>query len=190
MKKKKYIVFILSALAVVFLFLVIKYPGIFAGILYPKVEFSIWAEKTWAEEKDNDEHKLRMKIEVWGEQYTTFLSYPRFAIAAERPYKRIYIKEILYEWEGNSRLYCTDLSFQGHWDYVESNKLYYYVTKRLPKINLGKIFHDKKPGDVFRLQWIITYQCDDDPEWTEVSECTVRAVEGTLRIPIPMFVGV
>jgi hypothetical protein len=190
MKKKKYIVVILSVLVVIFLFLVIKYPVVFAGILYPKVEFSIWAEEAWVAEKDNDKHKPRLKIEVWREQYTTFLADPHFTIAAERPYKRIYIKEILYEWEGNSKLYCTDLSFQGHWEYVESNGLYYYVIGKLPKIKLGKIFRDKKPGDIFQLQWIITYQCDDEAERTEVLEGTVHAVEGTLRIPIPMFVGV
>lgn len=182
MIRKNIIVRLVFLITIIFILLLIRFPSIFAGILYPKVEFSIYPV-----DREYGEDKSFLLINVWRHQFSQFKQPVRFRLRKNKPYEQIYIKEISYEFDGNSGVYLKNISIILSWIKSDDNNGWYTTFFMLRPVNFRKIFCDKTPGEKFEFKWIVRYHYDDEPEQTEIVECTASAIIGTLRLPIPVF---
>jgi hypothetical protein len=133
----------------------------------------------------------------------TFFSYYPKEIYVKEQYQKLHIKEMSYEWEGNTGIFLKDKS----WDslYTKNSKWYYNFYDSLTgeylyrlseidqhikeSVNFDKFFKGKKRGDVFKYTVKVVYSLDDEPESTQVIEYNVKVTSGKYMATLSMVIA-
>jgi hypothetical protein len=165
----------------------------FAGLLFPKKVFSFHPIGQQPPSSKID----RLKA---GSEYTqtftfyfsqagnSFTAYFVPTIFINNPYKILHIKEMKYEWEGNTGVFLKDKNFDLPNFNIPSENGWYWIhgIGVFFKVNFEKVFKGKKPGDEFLFTLILVYSFDDEPENTQVLEYNVVTFKGEY---ISLFMG-
>lgn len=197
---KKYILILIFLLQNVFLF------AFGAGIFYPKKVFEFYnldCNYDWGSALDcvNSASEFTPEINVLFRQPgNCFKSefYPEFL--TKHPYSSLYIKEIVYLYEGREIIALSDAKFTmpsnvreigSNEDGWITNGIYYWLngwtakpenwkdkTKVWPETNFEKIFKGKKVGDKFLFSIRIIYRFDEEEEKTLIIPFTVGTFKG------------
>jgi hypothetical protein len=173
----------------VLLLLMFAYPQWFPGILYPVKDFDL--------ELLNPVDELDLRGREPGKAYPEgFVVWFRHSSAASqftfqayesyigtRPRKKLYIKEIAWEWEGASGFFVRDFLHEfseGAWSHPENGwHCISWVVGIIPDpIPFIRMFQKKKIGEVFPFRLTIRYRLDDEPEIVQVLEYRVTARKG------------
>jgi hypothetical protein len=123
--------------------------------------------------------------------FSTEPYYPRDIFVKEQ-YQKLHIKEMSYEWEGNTGIFLKDKSWDSLYTKNEKRTYNFYdsltgeYTYRLFEIeqyisedvDFNKLFKGKKRGDVFRYTVTVVYSLDDEPESTQILEYNVEVLLG------------
>lgn len=203
-----------NRLLLILIFLFVGGTGLFAfgaGIFYPKKVFDFYnlnRDYDWGSALDclNTASELTPEINVLFRQPGNSFKaefYPEFL--TKQPYSSIYIKEIVYIYEGKEFTALSDAAFTMSPDICDSgsnedgwitNGTYYWMngwtakpenwedkTKLWPETNFEKIFKDKKVGDEFLFSIRIVYRFDEDEEKTLLIPFIVKTVKGEYLSP-------
>jgi hypothetical protein len=130
-------------------------------------------------------------VNIYARPFVAERYYPRHIFVKEQ-YQKLHIKEMSYEWEGNTGIFLKDKS----WDslYTKNEKRTYkfydsltgeyryslfgieqYVSEN---IDTWKVFKGKRNKFVFRYTVTVIYSLDDEPESTQILEYNVRMLMG------------
>ncbi|MCL2791566.1 MAG: hypothetical protein FWD87_00600 [Spirochaetaceae bacterium] len=167
---------------------------IFAGIFYPKIVygFSPIGEQppcsANARLNAGNEFPQTFTFNIRRSGPNTFEYFFLPTIFVRNPYEVLHIREMRYEWEGNTGTFIKDKSFQLSVDRYVTNGEWYWLGVGMggfaPRdINFEKFFKGKEVGDKFLFRIIITYSFDDGSENTQILEYNVTAVRGEFSFP-------
>jgi hypothetical protein len=121
---------------------------------------------------------------------SSWYNYVTTVFYTEKPFKKIYISKMTYEWEGGSGIWeegtKTDTTIS--WGKSGLSGIYENMfggsISGTSQINLHEIFKGKKLGDVFDFALKFIYQIDDGAEIVQIINYRVRVYKDTLRLPM------
>jgi hypothetical protein len=172
----------------VLLLLMFVYPQWFSGIRYPIKDFDIEI----LDPVDEPDIRNREPGEAYPEGFTvwfyhdvssqfTFQAYENYF--GTRPRKKLYIKEISWEWEGGSGVFVRDFLdefSEEDWSHPENGwHCISYVVGIIPdNISFIRMFREKEIGEVFPFRLTIRCHFDDEPKTVQVLEYRVTDRKG------------
>jgi hypothetical protein len=157
---------------------------------YPKTGFadtqigdSIYSPETVCAPFGFDISFREKTISSWDVDVTT-------VFYTEKPFKKIYISKITYEWEGGTGLWekgaYTDsaISLQKSGENGMYEDMFIGSISVISQVNLHKIFKGKKLGDEFDFALKIIYSIDDEPEILQIINYRMLVYKNRLRLPV------
>jgi len=155
------------------------------GISHPKIVFRFNSLDEGIPASAND--RLRAGDE-FPQTFTFFFSQARNSfrtyfvptIFVQSPYEVLHVREMSYEWEGNTGTFIKDKSFQLAVNSYVTNGEWYWLggIRDFHRINFGKLFRGKEVGDKFMFTITLVYSFDGGPENTQILEYKVTAIRG------------
>jgi hypothetical protein len=189
---KKILKRIIIAGIVILPLLMFLFPQWFPGILYPIKDFEIISVNP----VDKPDIRDRELGKVYPEGfYIGFrhISSSQFTFKSvesyigTKPRRKLYIKEIAWEWERGSGVFTRNFLHEFSetaWSHPENGwHCISWVTVGLvpDEIDFIKIFRKKKMGEVFPFQLVIRYHFDDEPETVQILDYQITARRGKYR---------
>jgi hypothetical protein len=186
---KKILKRVIIAGIVILPLLMFLFPQWFPGILYPVKDFDIHLVNSVGEPDIRD----RKPNEKYPEGFTIILrhnSSSQFTFkSAEnfygtKPRKKLYIKEIAWEWEGGSGVFTQDILEEFteiEWSHPENgwHCISWVTVGFVPdEIDFIKMFRKKKIGEVFPFRLVMRYYFDGEPERVQILEYQVTTRKG------------
>ena len=113
-------------------------------------------------------------------------SYFEPTIFTKEKFGSLNIRLMSYEYEGINGIFMENRTFiLPVNNYMYKNEWYLIndIKKTFFRINLMKVFENKKPGDVFLFKIFLTYSFDNNEELTQVLEYNVTVFEGKYVSP-------
>ena len=164
----------------IYIVLVLCFPKLFAGILYPRIMY-VFAPGYSIQGTGNEGFFMG-----FSESSDPFKKDISMTLYTREAHKALFIKEIQFEWEHGEYQYAVNYSRKLEmWDSDGSYLQHIGIFDRPDgkAVNFGRLFKTKKAriGDTFGFQVTMIYSLDDGPEIKQVIPYQVRAYEGSLN---------
>jgi len=170
--------------------------SIFAGIVYPKKQFMFVPIYEEGEPPGGSSDRLNagaaypqpIIVYIRKKGPNHFEMFFATTIFVNKPYDTLHIKEMSYEWEGNTGVFVKEQNFKIFTNRYVTNDNWYWYNKLggLPDVNFEKLFRNKKIGDEFKFSLKFVYSFDEEPENLQCLDYNVEVYKGEY-FPSPWF---
>lgn len=110
-------------------------------------------------------------------------------VFVDKPYENLLIHELSCLYEGEHKILARNLQFHLNSETYRTDGLWYWkpgLGRPIHRINFGRFFRGKEPGDVFPFTLIIRFSLDDEPIREQVTVYTATVYKNRY---IPFYIG-